>query len=78
MALRWGIVGAGLICHDFVEALRILPPNEHKVVAVGARSAERAVAFADAHKIPKSYGNYKSLAEDADVGKYDLILNVAF
>jgi hypothetical protein len=29
--LRWGIMGAGAICSDFVEAIALLPPDEHKV-----------------------------------------------
>lgn len=30
-ALHWGIVGCGLISGDMVEAIKLLPPNEHKV-----------------------------------------------
>lgn len=31
MALRWGIVSAGLICSDFTTVLRALPRSEHQV-----------------------------------------------
>ena len=64
---RWGIFGASLIAHDFLIALRTLPENEHKVVAVSSRSLERASEFADRHSIEKAYGSYEDLARDADV-----------
>lgn len=31
MRLRWGICGAGRICQDFVNAIRLLPEGEHEV-----------------------------------------------
>lgn len=31
MALRWGIVSAGLIASDFTTVLTSLPPSEHQV-----------------------------------------------
>lgn len=31
MALRWGIVSAGLIASDFATVLRMLPRSEHQV-----------------------------------------------
>lgn len=31
MALRWGIVSAGLIANDFTTMLSLLPPSEHQV-----------------------------------------------
>ena len=61
------IFGASLIAHDFLIALRTLPENEHKVVAVSSRSLERASEFADRHSIEKAYGSYEDLARDADV-----------
>ena len=64
---RWGIFGASKIAHDFMIALRTLPENEHKVVAISARSLERASEFADRHSIEKAYGSYEDLARDADV-----------
>ena len=33
--IRWGIASAGLICHDFTNAIiGVLPPGEHKVTDV--------------------------------------------
>ena len=65
--LRWGICSAGLISHDFVVGLKTLPETEHQVVAVAARSEESAGKFAKTHSIPRHYGSYAELAEDAEV-----------
>ncbi|KAM7233147.1 hypothetical protein CapIbe_015283 [Capra ibex] len=67
MALRWGIVSAGLISSDFMTMLRMLPRSEHQVVAVAARDLSRAKEFAKKHDIPKAYGSYEELAKDPDV-----------
>ncbi|XP_043755688.1 trans-1,2-dihydrobenzene-1,2-diol dehydrogenase isoform X2 [Cervus elaphus] len=67
MALRWGIVSAGLISSDFTTMLRMLPRSEHQVVAVAARDLSRAKEFAKKHDIPKAYGSYEELAKDPDV-----------
>ena len=64
---RWGILGASDIAHDFMIALKTLPENEQKVVAVAARSLERASEFADRHNIDKAYGAYDELASDPNV-----------
>jgi len=55
MATRWGIASAGMISHDFVNALSTLDKSEHLVVAVAARSLETASKFANQHGIPKAY-----------------------
>ena len=66
--LRWGIASAGLISHDFTNAVvGVLPGDQHRVVAVAARRKEDAEAFALKHNIPRSYGDYAELAEDPDV-----------
>ena len=67
MALRWGILGAGKICHDFVVGLKTLPASEHTVVAIAARSADSAQQFAATHSIPRSYGTYDDLMKDSGV-----------
>ncbi|XP_066288263.1 trans-1,2-dihydrobenzene-1,2-diol dehydrogenase-like [Branchiostoma lanceolatum] len=59
---RWGIVSAGKISNDFKVALDTLPDEEHQVVAVAARSLERAEQFAKTHNIPSAYGSYAELA----------------
>ncbi|XP_029904381.1 trans-1,2-dihydrobenzene-1,2-diol dehydrogenase [Myripristis murdjan] len=67
MATRWGICSAGKISHDFVVALKTLPPEDHQIVAVAARSLQRAQDFAKKHSIPRAYGSYDELSRDPDV-----------
>lgn len=64
MATRWGICAAGRIAHDFITAVRTLPSTEHQIMAVAARSLDRAQHFASGHSIPKAYGSYEDLAKD--------------
>ena len=63
---RWGIASAGLISHDFSNALSIYP-DQHKVVAVAARSLDRAREFANRFGIKNAHGSYEALAADPDV-----------
>lgn len=65
--LRWGIVSAGKICHDFVCGIKVLPPSEHQVVAVAARNIDDAKKFAFEHGIAKSYGSYAEIANDTEL-----------
>ncbi|XP_075977784.1 trans-1,2-dihydrobenzene-1,2-diol dehydrogenase-like [Anticarsia gemmatalis] len=68
MSLRWGIVTAGLISHDFVNALNSYPDKgDQVVVAVAARDKGRAEAFAKLHNIEKAYGSYQELAASKDI-----------
>ena len=39
-----------------------------QIVAVAARTLERAKQFAETHDIRSAYGSYESLAQDPDVG----------
>ncbi|XP_066293703.1 trans-1,2-dihydrobenzene-1,2-diol dehydrogenase-like [Branchiostoma lanceolatum] len=64
---RWGIVSAGKISNDFKVALDTLSEDEHQVVAVAARSLERAEQFAKTHSIPSAYGSYAELAAQKDI-----------
>ncbi|XP_003226235.1 trans-1,2-dihydrobenzene-1,2-diol dehydrogenase [Anolis carolinensis] len=66
-ATRWGICSAGKIAHDFLVALKTLPPEDHQVVAIASRDLSRAQEYAKIHEIPKAYGSYAELAEDPDV-----------
>ena len=52
---RWGIASSGLISHDFANALSIYP-EKHKVVAVAARSIDRAKEFANKFDIKNAHG----------------------
>lgn len=85
-ALKWGILGAGLISHDFLLGLKTLPEDKHRVVAVGDRSKECAEQFASTHSIPASYGSHEELLADESVEvvyvgtihvtHYDVVLQV--
>ena len=56
MATKWGIASAGMISHDFVNALSTFEDKSaHVVVAVAARSLETAKKFAEKFDIPKAY-----------------------
>lgn len=63
--LRWGILGTGGIAHSFMEGLRATPTAQ--VTAVGSRTPERAEQFAKDWGLPRSHGDYASLAADPDV-----------
>ena len=63
--IRWGILGAGGIAALVGADIAASPGSE--IVAVGARDASRAAAFAAAHGIPRSYGSYAELVADPDV-----------
>ncbi|KAK3876565.1 hypothetical protein Pcinc_018660 [Petrolisthes cinctipes] len=66
MATCWGVVGCGMISADFVTALKAVK-EEHRVVAVAARSLTRAHEFARIHVVEKSYGSYEELAKDEEI-----------
>ncbi|MGW0333146.1 Gfo/Idh/MocA family protein [Streptomyces sp. NPDC003011] len=63
--VRWGILATGGIAAAFTADLVDLPDAE--VVAVASRTEESAKAFADRFGIPRAYGDWESLAHDADV-----------
>ncbi len=63
--IRWGIAGPGRIADQEAGDFGLVPGAE--LVAVGSRSAERARAFADRHRIPRSHGSYRALVEDPGV-----------
>jgi predicted dehydrogenase len=62
----WGILATGHIASVFVRDLSLLP-NEARLVAVGSRTLEKAMAFAADHDIPRAYDSYAELAGDPDV-----------
>lgn len=71
MTIRWGIVSAGNICHDFVNAFNSYPNvGDQIIAAVAARDKSRAAEFAKLHKIGKIFDNYQALAESKDIGWY--------
>lgn len=68
--LRWGIVSAGKISHDFTTALATWPKEQHLAVAVSARKLADAEQFANKHGLAKAYEGYEALAKDAGIGEF--------
>ena len=64
--IRWGILGAARIA-DGAVAPAIRAAGNATLVAVAARSADRAAVFAAKHEIARSYGNYEALLADPGV-----------
>ncbi|AJE85969.1 MULTISPECIES: Gfo/Idh/MocA family protein [Streptomyces] len=63
--VRWGVLATGGIAAHFTSGLLDSPGAE--VVAVGSRSEESARAFAERFGIERAYGDWASLAADAEV-----------
>jgi len=63
--VRWGILSTARINRALVPPLRDSPLSE--LVAVASRTHERADAYAREQSIPRAYGSYDELLDDADV-----------
>lgn len=69
-ALRWGIVGTGLIADMMAKDLALGTGEvEHVVAAVGSRTQESADRFGDAHDVPAGHrhASYADLVADDTV-----------
>ena len=64
-SLRWGVIGTGWIADRFVASLR--QHSSQQVIAVGSRTLESALSFADRHTLPAAYGSYEELVADGEV-----------
>eukprot|EP00617_Octactis_speculum_P023138 CAMPEP_0185743956 /NCGR_PEP_ID=MMETSP1174-20130828/1874_1 /TAXON_ID=35687 /ORGANISM="Dictyocha speculum, Strain CCMP1381" /LENGTH=393 /DNA_ID=CAMNT_0028417015 /DNA_START=139 /DNA_END=1320 /DNA_ORIENTATION=+ len=64
-AVRWGIMGTGMMATDFTRVLRTAEGAE--IAAVGARSQGSASAFADKFNVPVAHAGYEALAADPSV-----------
>ncbi|XP_038208271.1 trans-1,2-dihydrobenzene-1,2-diol dehydrogenase-like isoform X2 [Zerene cesonia] len=67
LQLRWGIVGVGMITHDFLTAMASMSPEQHRVVAIAGKDLDRVHRLATLHKIATAYEGYESLAHDTSV-----------
>ncbi|MFJ6945650.1 Gfo/Idh/MocA family oxidoreductase [Streptomyces wuyuanensis] len=63
--VRWGVLATGGIAAAFTAELTAMPGAE--VVAVASRREDSARAFAERFGIPAAYGDWASLAADANV-----------
>jgi predicted dehydrogenase len=64
-ALRWGILGTGLIADMFATDLALT--DSGVVAAVGSRSRASADRFAREHGVDRAHASYESLVADPDV-----------
>ena len=62
MSFRWGILATGNIAKQFARDLQGW--GEHRIEAVGSRSAESAAAFAREFGVPRAHGSYEALIVD--------------
>ncbi len=63
--IRWGLVGASTIAHEWVIAA--LRANGGDIATVMSSTAERANVYAAAHDIPRSTTSINALAEDEKI-----------
>lgn len=63
--MRWGILSTGLIADQFTRDVQRL--SDHKVIAVGSRSLDKANEFADRFSIKNRHGSYLELFNDPEV-----------
>jgi predicted dehydrogenase len=63
--INWGILGTGFIANKFATALKCVP--NAKLLAVGSRTIENSLSFAQAYNVPKAYGSYEELAKDSNI-----------
>jgi len=62
---KWGIIGSGSICNDFVTVLKAI--KNCQVVAVSSRTEEGAKEFAQKFGIPKVFNSTEELAKDKEL-----------
>ena len=63
--IRWGILGPGIIAHEFAQDFAHV--DNAKLQAVASRSSDRAKQFADQYNIPTYYEGYEALYNDPEV-----------
>uniref|UniRef100_A0A914CLK5 Trans-1,2-dihydrobenzene-1,2-diol dehydrogenase n=1 Tax=Acrobeloides nanus TaxID=290746 RepID=A0A914CLK5_9BILA len=72
LELKWGIVGCGLISHDFLKAMKN-STKHHKVVAIADDNIDQAENFKKKLELcdeTRAYGSFQELFEDPSVGKH--------
>jgi xylose dehydrogenase (NAD/NADP) len=65
VTVAWGLLSTARINLHVLEAAA--ESDRAEVIAVASRGTERAGAYAREHGIPRAYGSYEALLEDADV-----------
>lgn len=62
--VRWAVLGTGVIANQMAQALQEMGRT---LDAVGNRTHEKAVAFAEKYNVPKVYNSYDEMFEDPDI-----------
>lgn len=62
--VRWAVLGTGVIANEMAVAMS---KNGKHICAVGNRTYEKGVAFADKYGIGKVYGDYNEMFSDPDI-----------
>jgi predicted dehydrogenase len=63
--LRWGIIGTGMMAHQFARGL--LRSETGELAAVASRTEAKAIAFTEPYRVPRAHGSYEALLADANV-----------
>lgn len=63
--IRWGIVGAGRIAHQFSQDMAVV--DNAQLVAVAARDGDRAREFADRYGATHAHDGYQALYDNPEV-----------
>ena len=62
--LRWAVLGTGVIANEMAAALKTMG---RRLDAVGNRTHEKAVAFAERYGVGKVYGDFHEMFTDPDI-----------
>ena len=62
--LRWAVLGTGVIANQMAQALQSMGRT---LDAVGNRTYDKAVAFAEKYGVPKVYADYNEMFTDPDI-----------
>ena len=62
--LRWAVLGTGVIANEMAQALQSMGRT---LDAVGNRTYEKAVAFAEKYGVPRIYGDYNEMFSDPEI-----------
>lgn len=63
--VRWGVVGPGVIAHQFAHDIKYT--SNSTIIAVASNNIERAKSFASTYDIPNVYNSYNDLFLDENV-----------
>ena len=68
--IKWAVLGTGVIANEMAVALK---KNGRNIYAVGNRTYDKAVAFAEKYGIGKVYSDYNEMFTDPEVDVSELL-----